>query len=510
MKHLLILIVIVFLLSPLALFAQRVENKQSETAFSADYETLIRKTMERIPEIPSVAIVVIKNDKPVFMRAYGLADKETGVKADKDTLYYIASSTKSFTALAAALLNDEGKIRLDDPVTRYTIGLTFKNSIPDNVTVQNLLTHTSGLQNSPLAFRMAYSGESDEKDMMRVFADVTSYDGTRFGKYAYTNLGYNIYGLLVQRTLNKKWQDLLQEKVFDPLKMRRTTAYESKARAAKMNIAVSYIFSPDTGTVIRAPLAKQDNNMQSAGGMMATVSDLGRWLRVNMNDGKLDGKQVIPARIMTSVHTGYAQTTRDAPPFSGEGEYGLGWQIGKYAGEKVIYHHGGFPGWSSHISYMPGKKIGVAVLVNESTAGSGAGHMLATYAYDWWLDTPDREAAYAKQLEDGATNYNKMKQAQQASARERAKRTWQLTKPLKDYEGRYGNDALGTIQITVRQNVLSLQLGNIDVTSTPFTEKDTIRVEVVPGQGDVIKFGFNADGQIDALNYSGMRFVKLK
>lgn len=507
-KHPISVALAVILLNPFTLLAQAA--KPSDTAFSTDCDAYIRKVMQRVPEIPSVAIVVIKDDKPIFLRAYGLADKEASVKADTDTLYYIASSTKSFMAMAAALLDRDGKIKLDDPVTKYATGLTFKTSIPDKVTVRDLLTHTSGLRNSPLTFRMAYSGESDEKDMMRVFADVTTYDDARYGKYAYDNLGYNIYGLLLQRTLNQKWQDLLQEKIFSPLGMRHTTAYVSKARARRMAIAEPYMFSPDTGTVIRSPITKQDTNMQSAGGMLTSISDLGRWLRLNMNEGKLDGNQVIPAEIMKSLHTGYTQTTRDQPPFVGDGEYGLGWQIGKYANEKVIYHHGGFPGWSSHISYMPDKRIGVAVVINEDTAGGNVGHLLATYVYDWLLGTADREARYAAQLENGATNYGKMKLARQAAVTERSKRTSQLTRPLQDYVGRYRNDQLGNIQITVHQNTLGLKFGNIEVVSTPFTQPDTIRVELIPGQGEVIKFGFNANGQIDSLSYDGLRFVRVK
>jgi CubicO group peptidase (beta-lactamase class C family) len=95
--------------------------------------------------------------------------------------------------------------------------------------------------------------------------------------------------------------------------------------------------------VIRSPIDKQDNNMQSAGGMFTSISDLSRWLSVNMNNGRLDGKQVIPAEVMQSVHTGYADTVRDSPPFTGSGKYGLGWQIGKYRNENVVYHHGGYP-----------------------------------------------------------------------------------------------------------------------------------------------------------------------
>jgi hypothetical protein len=76
--------------------------------------------------------------------------------------------------------------------------------------------------------------------------------------------------------------------------------------------------------------------------------------------------------------------------------------------------------------------------------------------------------------------------------------------------GRYRNDQLGNIEITVQQNTLGLKLGNIETVSTPFTQPDTVRVEIFPGQGEVIKFGFNADGQINSLSYAGMKFVRVK
>jgi len=506
MKNIIIFTMFSLVLAPLAAFAQA-GTQISEKEFSADLDAYIRRTMEAIPELPSVAMVVVKDDKPIFIRAYGLANKETGVKPDADTLYYIASSTKSYMALAAALLDREGKIKLSDPVTKYAPGVTFKTPIPDKVTARDLLTHTSGLRNDPLTFRMAYSGEVDDKDMVRVLADGTTFNEQGYGKYAYTNLGYNIYGLLLKLSLGKKWQDVLQEKVFGPLGMKQTTAYVSKARANKLTIADSYLFDAGAEKVIRSPIDKQDNNMQSAGGIVTSLNDLARWLEVNMNDGRLDGKQVIPADVMQMVHTGFTDTAREEGPFTGTGKYGLGWQMGKFKNETVVYHFGGYSGWSSHISYMPDKKIGVAVMINESTAGGRVGHLLATYAYDRWLRT-DTNESYAKQLQDVAGQYGKIKQQMIAAFRSRASRSSQLTRPLADYAGRYSNDMLGNIDIAVEQNTLGVRMGYIHVVSTPFTEKETIRVEMTPGQGEVIKFGTNSEGKIDSLTYAGMTFSR--
>ncbi|MBA3353850.1 MAG: serine hydrolase [Blastocatellia bacterium] len=506
MKHIIICTIISLVLSPLAVCSQP-GTQISEKQFASELDAYIRLGMATVPELPSVAMVVVKDDKPIFMRAYGMANKETGIKADADTLYYIASSTKSYMALAAALLDREGKIKLSEPFTKYAPGVTFKTSIPDKVTVQDLLTHTSALRNSPMVWRTAFSGEIDDKDIMRVLADGTSYNDENYGKYAYTNLGYNIYGQLVKLSTGKKWQDVLQERVFGPLKLKHTTAYVSKARA-KFALAESYLFSPDTGTVMRSPIDKQDNNMQAAGGMLTSLNDLGRWLSVNMNNGRLDGKQVIPADVMQMVHTGYTDTTRDQPPFTGNGKYGLGWQMGRYRDENVVYHHGGYAGWSSHISYMPDKKIGVAVMINESTAGGRIGHLLATYAYDRWLGT-DTNESYAKQLQDISGQYGKMKQQMIASVKSRSTRTSQLTRPLAEYAGRYSNDMLGNIDIAVEGNTLGVRMGYVHVVSTPFTQKETIRVEMTPGEGVVIQFETDGAGKVSSLTYAGLKFARV-
>src|SRR5688572_17297701 len=259
-------LLIALLLNSVCTFAQP-RAARSSKEFTDSFDGYIRKTMERLPDIPGMAVVVIKDDKPIFVRAYGMADKEAGIKAEPDTLFYIASSTKAFTALAAAMLDQEGKIRFADPITKYTTGVSFQNEIPDKVTVRDLLTHTSGLRNSPLVNRMAFTGQIDEREIDHVFAQGTTYAEDRYGKYAYDNLGYNIYGLLLQKSQNLKWQDLLQKRVFDPARLKHTTARISVARAKKWNVAAPYILDFSSNKIIRSVLDKTDENMQSAGGM---------------------------------------------------------------------------------------------------------------------------------------------------------------------------------------------------------------------------------------------------
>lgn len=505
MKRAILITTFLFLLSAGA-FAQTDEAVR-EKAFAEKFDAYVRTTMEKIPDVPGLAVVVVKDDRAIFVRAYGFADREAGTKADTDTLFYIASSTKSFTALAAALIDHEGTIKLSDPVNRYTGRMTMKTAIPDQVTIRDLLTHTSGLTNDPLTFRMAFTGDSDPKEMANVFAGATAYDAAAYGKYKYTNLGYNIYGVLLQEHLRLKWQDVLQKRVFDPLRMKHTTAYPSRSAAKKWTLANGYFFDAGTGNLIRAPLAKTDNNMQSAGGIFTSISDAGRWLAANINDGRVDGKQVFPADVMSALHTGYTQTTRNAPPFTGDGEYGLGWQVGRYKGDRVVYHPGGFTGYSSNISFMPDKKIGVAVLVNNDMVGSRVGATLTTYAFDLWGGADNTDAFYAKQLQDTVDGYKRIKQQMRLSVEQRASRKSQLTLPPAEYAGSYYNEFYGTIEVVAAGSGLTIKMGNINTVSTPYTEKDTIRVEMTPGMGETIKFTKNGD-KVASLSYSGSVFTR--
>lgn len=489
-----------------AAYAQ--SSPQQDKVFTQKADSYIHQLMAAIPEIPGLIMVVVKDDKPVFMKAYGWADREKGIKADENTLYYIASSTKSFTAMAAALLDHEGRIRLDDPMRKYVPGITFKNTIPDKITIRNLLTHTSGITNDALTFRVAYTGAIDPPAIMKVFRDETKLVDSNYGKYNYDNLGYNIYAVLLQEYLGKKWQDLLQEKLFTPLGMSHTTAYPSKAAARKWTLAVPYMAYGEHGPV-RSWLDKQDNNMQSAGGIYTSLKDLSVWLRVNINEGKLNGRLVIPADVMKVCHTGYTNTERNTEPFTGVGQYGLGWQIGSYKQEKVISHFGGFPGFRSHISFMPDKKLGVAIIVNDGNIGGRTTNLLSTYAYDWWLGNEGTmDEVYAKQLAQLVTAFDNSKKRYREELTNRAKRISQLSQPPAAYAGEYEHPYLGVIEVVAQPAGLVVKMGNMKCVSTANTLKESIRVELIPGSGESLQFKVGTDGKVGSVVYNKEEFVR--
>ena len=483
---------------------------QTKAAFNKEATAFIEQTLTTFPEVPGLSIAVVKGEETLLVKGFGLADRENKIYSDENTLYYIASSTKSFTALAAALLQEKKVLSLQDPITKYFSDVVFDPKLKaDQVVIQDLLTHTSGISNDPIGTRVAYTGDHTPEKLYQLLAFSKPNKEAPHGSFEYTNVGYNIFGILQDRLTGKVWQDQLDELVFTPVGMDRTTAYISEAEKKGWPMAVPYNSVVGSGKE-RIYLGKKDNTMQSAGGMVTSAADVAKWLEVHLNDGKLDGKQIFPAHVIQHTHQSWAETDDSFGPFGRQGGYGLGWYIGSYGEDKMIHHFGGFAGFRSHISFMPDRKLGVAVFVNEGSIGSRMADLIATYVYDWWKDAEKAQQEYPEQLAALRQRGDQYKERVIAQRAEHAKRTWQLSHPLKNYTGTYYSELYGTITIAIEQGALSARAGNLHAISTPYVKKNTIRVEMVPGRGEVIGFELDPNGKATALRYDGEPFERVK
>ncbi len=497
---------VVSLITACVLISSTQAQSLNQQQFISYLDSFTNKLLEKVPVIPAISISIVGENGPKHIKAYGWANKAKGEKADVNTEFYIASTTKSFMGLAAALLDHEKKIKLDDPVKSYLTKVPFKAEIGNDVTIRTLLTHTSGLDNGPLTFRMAYTGTSDSKEMLYVLASATTVK-TKPGKYEYDNLGYNIYGLIVQENLHVKWQDLLQDKIFTPLGMKRTTAYISKAKASKWTIATPYYaFGPDG--LEEVYLKKEDNNMQSAGGLITTPSDVAIWLQAQINSGNIGNKQIFPAEVMKTSQAGVAAFEKGSGIFSAPGEYALGWSVSKYKDQRVIYHFGGYPGYVAHISFMPDKKIGLAIFVNEGSIGASAGNLLSGIVYDW-IAGEDVVTKYKDKIDELENTYKKADEGSRRSFADRAKREWQLSLPLQTYTGKFRNPFFGDMDVNIESNALAVKLGNLHAVSTPYTQKESIRVVLIPPTGQVVLFKVDESGKVNSLSYDGQEYKRV-
>ena len=506
MKKIKIILLMVAFFTSIASYAQTTAFSKQQLARQVD--SFVNLTMQKIPAIPGMVISIVDENGSFFIKGYGWADKEAGVKADENTLYYIASCTKSFMGLAAAMLDHEKKILLDDSYKKYFTTVQFKNEIGNNVTNRNLLTHTSGLENDPLVFRMAFSGEIEKKEIMNLLGERTIAK-RQPGVFDYDNLGYNIYALALQEHLNLKWQELLQKKIFDPLGMKHTTAYISVAEKNRLKFAAPY-FADGVNGMTKIYLTKKDNTMQSAGGLVSSAADLSKWLQAQINLGKINNKQVFPAEVVKAAQTGFATYEKQSLPFTSGGKYALGWNVSEYQNETMIYHFGGYPGFKAHTSFMPQKKIGLVILSNEAGIGAATGDILAAFIYDQVAGVAGAEERFLKMLPELETRYAKSLESVQRSFADRAKRTSQLTLPLDAYTGKYRNEWLGNIDVSIENNSLAVSFGNLHAVSTPFTEKESIRVELIPGSGKVVFFKPDDLSKVNSLTYEGNEYKRIK
>ena len=250
--------------------------------------------------------------------------------------------------------------------------------------------------------------------------------------------------------------------------------------------------------------------MQSAGGLISTPTDIAIWLQAQLNTGKVKEKQVFPEQVMKTVHTGYVTVEKGSGLFSAPGESALGWGLSRYHNEKIIYKFGKVPGSMSHISFMPDKKTGIAIFMNEGSIGGPASDLIAGFIYDWITQGDDVSPSYLKKLDELEAAYKAGLQDAQRSFADRAKRTSQLSMPLETYTGTYRHANFGDMEIVIDHNVLAVRMGSMYTVSTPFTQKESIRVEMPAGSGQSILFKTDETGKINGLRYAGADYKRVQ
>lgn len=461
-------------------------------------ERFLRRVVAEIPNIPGMSVAVVRGGEPVFVGAAGYRDVEAKLPATAETPYYIASSTKSFTGMAAAMLADQGRLDLDAPITRYIPELRLPAPLAaDSVTMRKLLTHTIQFVNRPVVWRTAYSGEHSPA----VLIELLAHSEPRDPGFQYDNLGYVIASLVLQRVTGEPWQRSLDRLLFDPLGMGHTSAYMSEAQAWEP--AAPYQWGE------RISQLKTDETMHAAGGMVTSASDLARWLEAQLTQGRLDGRQVIPAPAVREAHRMQATLSARFGPYPRFG-YGFGWYWSTWEGDTLLHHFGGYAGARAHVSFMPQHGIGVAVLLNSSSANAAAADLVANYAYDVLLGKPaqEREAKYDSILAQAKGDLARAAERREQELVAIAARPSTLTRPKADYAGVYRSPVLGELTIRESRDTLVVSIGQLTSTAGNFTEPNSIRVQLDPSSGQVIRFQLT-DGGVTGLNFAGFDFVRV-
>lgn len=293
-------------------------------------------------QVPGGSILVAQNGKPVIRRSYGLADLENKTAATPATNYRLASVTKQFTATAILLLAQDHKLSLDDRVRRWLPSLP--RSL-DSVTLTHLLTHSSGIIDYEDVMDPETKTQLHDADVLKL---LESQDSTYFKPgtgYRYSNSGYSLLALIVEKASGKKFAAFLHDRIFTPLGMTHSVAFEDGISIVS-NRAYGYTLKDSVWT-------RKDQSMTSAvlgdGGIYSSIDDLAKW------DAALYDSRLLSDESRRLAFAPHVATDKD------EVKYGFGWRI---TGE-TLWHSGETSGFRNVIVRYPSRHLTVVILTNR-------------------------------------------------------------------------------------------------------------------------------------------------
>ena len=310
---------------------------------------------------PGAAVIVVRNGEIVFRRGYGVADLRTLHPIDTQTNFRLASFTKQFTAAAIMLLARDGKLHYDDHLTDFFPEFpTYGKSI----TVRNLLNHTSGLPDYEDILTQQYPGTPDEKipqihdaGVLKLLEQQSSGKFAAGAKWEYSNSGFAVLAMIVEKVSGKSFGQFLQERIFTPLKMDHTLAYE-KGKNEVPHRAYGHTKEKDGWR-------ETDQSSTSAvlgdGGIYSSIDDLVKWDRSLREHTLLSEAEMRPALTPVQPTVGTANAP-DGKPAS----YGFGWFVDPYRGHKRMWHDGETIGFRTTIQRLPEDGLTVIVLANRA------------------------------------------------------------------------------------------------------------------------------------------------
>lgn len=394
---------------------------------------------------PGATVIVVKNGKTLLRNAYGAADMQARTPLTPGTVLRLGSITKQFTASAILLLADEGKLALNDPITRFFPDYPTGGKV---ITVEHLLTHTSGI--------VSFTGKPDyEANMAKNRSVAQMIDGFKNDplefepgtRFSYNNSGYFLLGAIIEKASGLSYARFLEQRIFTPLGM-KDTAYEgferSGALRAKGYSAKGATYEPATFLSMSQPYA--------AGSLISTVDDLAKW------DAAITSGKLLKPASWKMAFTPYKLNPDKST------EYGYGWGIGSFQGVPAIDHGGGINGFQTYALRLPQQKIFVAVLSNHDSGGASS-EVLAKKAAALALGKPFVEHKAVK-LDAGV---------------------------IDAYVGEYATDDKNPRIFTNRDGVLMMARGKRDaVALTPYSKTGFF----IPGSLVQFDFGRDATGKV--------------
>ena len=424
---------------------------------------------------PGMAIAIVKDDKVIFAKGYGVCELGKPEKVDENTLFAIASNTKAFTTASLAILVDEKKLNWNDKVTKYLPDFKMPDEyVTNELTIRDIISHRSGLatfSGDLLWYETTYS-PSEVLRRVRFLKPTSSFRAS----YGYQNLMFIAAGQVIQKVSGKPWAQFVKERILDPLGMSRTT---TTIKDLKDNAAMPH---NESGGKLHVLHRGNVDGADSAAGLNSSVADLSKWIRLQLGRGKFEDKQIFSEQrswemwqpnIMNQISPAGAKNI----PTRHFNAYGMGWGLMDYQGRKIVSHSGGLDGMLSYTWLIPEENVGFVVLTNSEEP---AFQIMFYKMLDVFTNAPDRDwSAEAKQrIEAG-----KKADAEEIKKADAARQ--QDTKPtlaLSAYAGTYSSQLYGDVTIAEENGKLVLRMSPAPnfVADLEHWEKDTFQIKWRP------------------------------
>src|SRR5437879_5822916 len=401
---------------------------------------------------PGVGVGIVVNVKLVFAKGYGYRDYEKKLPFTPKTLEPIASNSKLFTAVVAGMLVEEGKLTWDKPVRESVPTIQFYNvQLNNNVTLRDMLSHRTGVTRHDLIW---FKSPFTRKELFEKLKYLEPHDPMR-ETFLYNNLMFSAVGQIIELKSGKTWEQFVRERIFGPLEM-NTTTYTIADMLKQPDYGVPFREKRDSFELYKIPYYEDTEGVAPAGAIISNIDELSLWLIALMNEGKYDGKQVLPPGALKAT----LQPAIALPNAGGEAlgfwelinsAYGMGRWTASYRGKLLTYHGGDLPGFHSQISFMPNDKIGVIVLV-ISDHSAPLYNIVSYNVYERLLGM-DQTPWSQRQLQQRLAGKKAGTEARAKAGGDRVANT-KPSHALADYASDYENPAYGILKIGLKGDAL--------------------------------------------------------
>ncbi|MBK7995961.1 MAG: beta-lactamase family protein [Blastocatellia bacterium] len=305
---------------------------------------------------PGLAILVVKDSRVIYRKGYGIANLENETPVKGDTIFYTASVSKQFTAMAIMILAEAGKLSYDDPLTKF-----FPN-FPDyakKITVKHLLYHTSGLSDYIETFKDKENltdSVAITKKAIEILAKQKEPDFEAGTKHEYSNSGYLVLAGIVEQASGQDFPTFVKEKIFQPLEMKESSVITT-SKDLPEKLARGYKLKNSNYKDVEFGKSSLDL-CYGDGGILTSVQDMYKW------DQALYTEKLVKANTLKLAFSAGTLGNGEKIDYSDGWGYGFGWAIGDIAGQELITHSGSWYGWATVIARVPSKNLSVVIFAN--------------------------------------------------------------------------------------------------------------------------------------------------